>query len=54
MPIVDLLPSAQALLEPEIEELAAVLLEDIHRQRGDLDQTFDMDNQFDAIRAGSG
>jgi uncharacterized protein (TIGR02391 family) len=51
MAIVDLLPSAEMLLELEVEELAAVLLEDMHRQRGFHGQAqFYVNNQFEFMR----
>ena len=51
MPVVDLLPSAEVLLDLEVEELAALLLEDIHRQRGSHGQAqFYIDGQFEFVR----
>lgn len=51
MPIVDLLPSAEVLLDLEVEELAAILLEDFHRQRGSHGQAqFYVNDQFEFMR----
>ena len=55
MPIADLLPSAQVLLSLEVEELAAVLLEEMHRQRASRDaEPFYITDQFGFIHAGGG
>lgn len=54
MHICDLVPSAEFLLRLEVEDLAAVLLESIHRQRGSHggETQFSLKDQFEFMREG--